>query len=61
MSPESTINKLKRFKYTTLGPIIGASIALLLSQLGFEFPMAVGYILGLCLGLSLDQRGNKSR
>ena len=53
---ESTVSKFKKAKYTVLGPIIGASIALLLSQLGFEFPMAVGYILGLYLGLSLDQR-----
>jgi len=45
MSSESTVNKFRKTKYTIFGPIIGASIALLLSELGFEVAMAVGYIL----------------
>ena len=56
MLTDSTVNKLKKIKYTVLGPIIGASIALLSSQLGFEVEMSVGYILGLCIGLGIDQR-----
>ena len=58
MLPESTVNKLKKIKYTTLGPIIGAGIALLLSELGLEVEMSVGYILGLCIGLSIDNHKN---
>jgi len=36
MSLESTVIKLKKTGYTILGPIIGAGIALLLSELGLE-------------------------
>jgi uncharacterized membrane protein len=60
MSTETTVNKLKKIKFTVIGPIIGASIALIISELGFEVAMSVGYILGLCIGLGIDQRGNKS-
>jgi len=61
MSPESTVNKLKKFKYTTLGPIIGASIALLLAELGLEIDMSVGYILGMCIGIGIDAHKNEKR
>ena len=54
MSHESTVDKLNKIKYTTLGPFIGAGIALLLSELGLELEMSVGYILGLCIGLYID-------
>ncbi len=58
MSPESTVNKVKKTSYTILGPIIGASIALLLSELGLEVEMSVGYILGLCIGIGIDSHRN---
>ena len=61
MSPESTVNKLKKIKYTSLGPVIGASIALLLSELGLEVEMSVGYILGLCIGIGIDTHKNAKR
>jgi uncharacterized membrane protein len=61
MSQESTVNKFRKTKYTIFGPIIGASIALLLSELGFEVAMAVGYILGLCIGLGIDTYKNEKR
>ena len=61
MSQESTPNKLKKTSYTILGPIIGASIALLLSEVGLEVEMSVGYILGLCIGISIDTHKNDKR
>jgi uncharacterized membrane protein len=61
MSQESTVNKLKKTSYTILGPIIGASIALLLSELGFEVATSMGYILGLCIGLGIDNHKNEKR
>ena len=61
MSQESTVNKFRKTKYTIFGPIIGASIALLLSELGFVVAMAVGYILGLCVGLGIDTYKNEKR
>jgi uncharacterized membrane protein len=60
MSLESTVNKFKKTSYTILGPIIGAGIALLLSELGLEMEMSVGYILGLCIGLAIDTRKKES-
>ena len=56
MSLGSTVKKLKKTSYTILGPIIGAGIALLLSELGLDVEMSVGYVLGLCIGLAIDQR-----
>ncbi len=63
MSQESTVNKFKKTKYTILGPLVGASIALFLSQHGFDVEMSIGYILGLCIGISIDAdyRKNRSR
>ncbi len=61
MSKESTANKLKKTIYTILGPITGASIALFLSELGFEIEMSVGYILGLCIGIGIDTHKNEKR
>jgi hypothetical protein len=42
--------------YTALGMIIGPGIALLLSQIGLEVEMSVGYVLGLCIGTAIDKR-----
>ena len=61
MSLKSTVNKLKKTTYTILGPLIGASIALLLSELGFEVEMSMGYILGLCIGISIDTHKNEKQ
>lgn len=61
MSLESTVNKLKKTTYTILGPIIGASIALLLAELGLEIEMSVGYILGMCIGIGIDTHKNGKR
>jgi len=59
VSLESTVNQLKKIKYTTLGMIIGASAALLVSELGLvEVEMSVGYILGLCIGIAIDSHKN---
>jgi len=59
MLHESTVDKLKKIKYTTLGPFIGAGIALLLSELGFEVEMSIGYVLSLCIGLGIDNHKNE--
>jgi hypothetical protein len=56
MSLESTAPRLKNINYTALGMIIGAGIALLLSELGLEVEMSVGFILCLSSGVSLDKR-----
>ena len=61
MSQESIVNKLKKTSYTILGPIIGASITLLLSELGLEVEMSVGYILGLCIGIGIDTHKNEKQ
>ena len=61
MSLESTVIKLKKTGYTILGPIIGAGIALLLSELGLEVEMSVGYILGMCIGIGIDAHKNEKR
>jgi hypothetical protein len=55
MSRQSTIHALKKIKYMTLGMVIGSGAALLLSETGLvEVEMGVGYILGLCVGLGID-------
>jgi hypothetical protein len=56
MSTESTTNKLQKINYAALGMIIGAGLALLLSELGFEMEMSVGFVLGLAIGTAIDQR-----
>ena len=59
MSLESTVNKPKKINYTALGMMIGAGIALLLSELGFEVEMSVGFVLGLAIGAYLDKRNKE--
>ena len=59
MSRESTINNPKKV-YTALGIVIGTGIALLLSELGLEVEVSVGFVLGLAIGAYLDKRNKKS-
>ena len=56
MSLETAASKPKKRGYAGLGLIIGAGIALLLSELGLEMEMAVGMVLGLCIGTFIDKR-----
>jgi len=58
MSQESTGIMIRKTKYTVLSPFIGVGIALLLSELGLEVEMSVGYVLGLCIGLGIDIHKN---
>ena len=60
MSLESNINKPKKV-YTALGIVIGTGIALLLSELGLEVELSVGFVLGLAIGAYLDKRRNEKR
>ena len=50
-----------KISYTALGMVIGAGIALLLSELGLEMEMSVGFVLGLCIGTAIDNRKNEKR
>ena len=61
MSQESTINKSKKINYAALGMIIGAGLALLLSELGLEMEMSVGFVLGLAIGTAIDNRKKEER
>ena len=61
MSVESTVNKPKKINYTALGMIIGAGIALLLSELGLEVEMSVGFVIGLSIGAYIDKRKKEKR
>lgn len=61
MSLESTVNRPKKINYTALGLIIGAGIALLLSELGLEVEMSVGFVFGLAIGAYLDKRKKENR
>ncbi|MCP4289471.1 MAG: hypothetical protein GY792_34460 [Gammaproteobacteria bacterium] len=56
MSQESTVNKPKKINYTALGIVIGTGTALLLSELGLEVEMSVGFVFGLAIGAYLDKR-----
>ena len=56
MSLESSVNKPKKINYTALGIVIGVGIALLLSELGLEVEMSVGFVLGLAIGTYFDKR-----
>jgi len=60
MSQELTANKPKKINYTALGLVIGAGIALLISELGLEVEMSVGVGLGLSIGAYLDIRKKKN-
>jgi len=60
MSLETTAPKPKNFsRSAALGMIIGSGVALLLSELGLEVEMSVGYVLGLCIGTAIDKRKNE--
>ncbi len=61
MSLETTAPKPKNISYTALGMVIGAGIALLLSELGLEVEMSVGFVLGLSIGAALDKRKKETR
>ena len=56
MSLESSVNKPKKINYTALGIVIGVGIALLLSELGLEVEMSVGFVFGLAIGAYIDKR-----
>jgi len=56
MSLEATVTKPKKINYTALGMIIGAGIALLVSELGLEVEMSVGFVIGLSIGATIDKR-----
>ena len=55
MSLEPTANKPKKINYTALGIVIGVGIALLLSELGLEVEMSVGFVFGLAIGACIDK------
>jgi hypothetical protein len=61
MSLEATTRKPKNISYAGLGIVIGAGIALLLSELGLEMELSVGFVLGLCIGTALDNRKKEKR
>ena len=56
-----TVNKPKKIRYTALGIVIGVGIALLLSELGLEVEMSVGFVFGLAIGAYLDKRKKENR
>ena len=60
MSLESSVNTPKKI-YTGLGIVIGSGIALLLSELGLEVEMSVGFVFGLAIGAYLDKRKKENR
>ena len=61
MSQETIVNKPKKVNFTAIGICIGSGIALLLSELGFEVEMSVGFVLGLAIGAYLDKRNKEKR
>jgi hypothetical protein len=60
-SLKSSTNKPKAINYTAMGITIGTGIALLLSELGLEVDMSVGFGFGLAIGAYLDKHKNKWR
>jgi len=56
MLQESTVNKPKKVNYAGLGIVMGTGIALLLSELGLDVEMSVGFVLVLAIGAYLDRR-----
>lgn len=61
MSLETSAPKPKNISYTALGMVIGSGIALLLSELGLEMELSVGFVLGLCIGTAIDNRKKVKR
>lgn len=61
MSLEATTRKPKNISFTALGMVVGAGIALLLSELGLEMELSVGFVLGLCIGTAIDNREKEKR
>ena len=62
MSLETTAPKPKNInRMAALGMIIGSGIALLLSELGLEMEMSVGFVLGLCIGTAIDKHKKEKR
>ena len=61
MSLERTVPKPKNINYTALCMVIGAGIALLLSELGLEMELSVGFVLGLCIGAGIDNYKKEKR
>ena len=61
MSLEPIANMPKKINYTALGIVIGVGIALLLSELGLEVEMSVGFVFGLAIGAYLDKRKKENR
>jgi hypothetical protein len=51
----ATAPKPKNVSYAAIGIVIGAGIALLLSELGLEMELSVGFVLGLCFGTAIDK------
>jgi hypothetical protein len=46
----------RKWNFAALGLSLGAGIALVLSELGFEVELAVGMVLGLCIGTYIDKQ-----
>jgi hypothetical protein len=61
MSLEATTPQPKNISYTALCMVIGAGIALLLSELGLEMELSVGFVLGLCIGTAIDNHKKEKR
>ena len=59
MLEETNANKPRKINFTGIGIGIGSGIALLLSELGFEVEMSVGFVLGLAIGAYLDKRSKE--
>jgi hypothetical protein len=53
--------KPKNVSYAAIGIVIGAGIALLLSELGLEMELSVGFVLGLCIGTGIDNYKKEKR
>jgi uncharacterized membrane protein len=58
---EPAAKKPNKINYTAIGIVIGVGIALLLSELGFEVEMSVGFVFGLAIGAYLDKRKKENR
>ncbi len=59
MSLEAIVTKPKKINHIALGMIIGAGIALLVSELGLEVEMSVGFVIGLSIGATIEKCKNE--